>query len=607
MPVSNGRIYRDTSSTPTKGVSLDDIGECLEMPSRDLGTLCQGMEDYETAHVDNDNDNPLFKRSNQYHGQIKAWSKNKPIWFQGVFPSPSDSSYASKRETIMKGSGDGYDTDDRKNGWATNNNTGTAAFKTVYGIEVPTGVALYGSASGSGSFIGSGAGAGDPRIRTQFSTNAEGVLSSGGWLCGLIMDGHTLVQTKVVTMRWRYEPPLADAMRFNELFFDDYDHNSVNPMPRIGDDNSVYLNYDNSDNTINFVITAEKPVVNERNISLSELNSAIKSGWTNPAGNAVPPIIKVGNVAKGIEDMYLCAVVYHTHWDGNAEDSVVVDFALWGSASVPYGNGTATGCNTVVFKIPNYDAQKGGADIPPYGCGASTVKEFFDKMVEKDNVNFLYGQGNDGTNGNKEWRVKFFWCTTNFERVNGDLNDSDYVLLRGNDDYPAGQVIVLKDINDVGNQPYVEIKDGHTIFDDGEGYLSYLFEFVLHNPTDTIITNQLLLVNMYFGNGNGGINTTQPITQSTNTNSFTVSKEQSREFSFSLPNILDTDDVVQFLVYFKYRKAGDSTDRVCGAFLSIITVGTSRFFDIQYIGEASAERYKDWSDYATNYTPLIGS
>lgn len=40
MPTSNGRIYIDTTTTPNKGVSLSDVGECIGVGVMDVGTLC---------------------------------------------------------------------------------------------------------------------------------------------------------------------------------------------------------------------------------------------------------------------------------------------------------------------------------------------------------------------------------------------------------------------------------------------------------------------------------------------------------------------------------------------------------------------------------------
>ena len=40
MPVSNGKIYIDTTVTPNLGVGTDDVGRCLGLSSRDVGTLC---------------------------------------------------------------------------------------------------------------------------------------------------------------------------------------------------------------------------------------------------------------------------------------------------------------------------------------------------------------------------------------------------------------------------------------------------------------------------------------------------------------------------------------------------------------------------------------
>ena len=56
MPTENGRIYIDNSTTPPKGVSIDDIGTCLGRSSRDLGTLCKDED-----------------------GVINKWARYKPI------------------------------------------------------------------------------------------------------------------------------------------------------------------------------------------------------------------------------------------------------------------------------------------------------------------------------------------------------------------------------------------------------------------------------------------------------------------------------------------------------------------------------------------------
>lgn len=486
MPQQNGRIYRDPNATPhALGISLDDIGLCIGLGSRELGTLCQGMDDYETEKVYGVSTNPYYCDSNQYHGSIKAWSKAKPVFFTGPqsFLGPdnvNDVTLHEAWEERRKGNEDGS----RTNPYDENN----YPFKMAYGIEIPTGKELFGTDTTSGGFISSSGKVAPIDAQTA---------AKGGWIFALLTDGKKVINTDVVTLRWRYEPPLSGAalVPFRVLDFDEYIHNAVNPMPLVPNDTIGLTKPGSSSNTFSIPITASLPplpshnglfggnisfgelsdVIAERNITgeyvevttwqtgdnpkalnYYEKNGDDYSATTDTARNVNKRYYR----RKGLKDMYLCAVLYYTVWSGQHEDSISITYCLWGSSNVTYPE---SGWDTVPFSVTV------GSDI----IGISK-DEFWNILIAG------YDPADVAVNGDKGWNVKFFWCTKPIGILG--VPQEPYTLIRGNDTPAFGQRVRFVDLAENG-APIAHINSSLSVHNDGVNNI-YRFEAYIQNVTE---------------------------------------------------------------------------------------------------------------------------
>ena len=563
MPTSNGRIYRKiVSGSPTKGISLDDIAKGTGLrSSRDLGTLCQGMKDYETGHVGGDNDSPLYKDSNEYHGVIARWSKAKPVWFTGPqsFLAPdngTDATLTAAWEARRKGN------ENNPVGRTNPFVTGNPVLKTVYGIEIPTGEKLFGTATGSGTFLSS---SGQFSIN-QATANYNQVISDGGWLCGLLFDGQRIIQTDVVTLRWRYHPPLSgNGAVFHALDFDGYNRKAVNPMPKVEPDTVFGVTFTGGDTptAISIPITAGFPPTPDGNITFAELSDAVKGRGVLGSG-------------VGLADMYLCALLYHTVWDGG-DNNVEIDQCLWGSSSKKFSESQNDGWNRITLSLP------------------SSVMDGPDLSVLKDKL--LNGTGYGDVNGLREWKVKLFWCSSPLSKTNDQPRDgsnnvlSSYKLVRGNDGSPGGTPVRFVDAaNTSAVFPYVVITNPIQVTTNEDGTKNYYATFVVYNPTSNSITFSELWLAAYLDNDH-----TSPILEhpSSGSNATVIipDKNGSHVVTLALENQQADDDYTDFLLYAEY---GNGADNVCGALIRV--GGLSETF-----GEGDVYGRR-WSDYSGEYT-----
>lgn len=571
MPQSNGRIYREiVSGSPTKGISLDDIAKGTGLrSSRDLGTLCQGIKDYETGHVGGVNDNPLYKDSNEYHGVIARWSKAKPVWFTGPqsFLAPdngTDATLAAAWEARRKGNVDSPS--GRTNPYITNN----PVFKMVYGNEIPAGEKLFGTATGSGTFLDS---SGKFTIN-QATADYNQVISDGGWLCGLLFDGQRIIMTDVVTLRWRYNPPLSgNGAVFHALDFDGYNRKAVNPMPKLERDAVIGVTFTGGDTptAISIPITAAFPSVPDGNITFAELNDAIKErGYFGT------------NV--GLADMYLCALVYHTEWAGG-DNNVKIDQCLWGSSSKKFSESQNEGWNRITLSLPSSVMS---------GLNLSTLKDLL-----------LNGTSNDEINGLREWKVKLFWCSAKISKTNDQPRDgsnnvlSSYKLVRGNDDVVGGTPVRFVDADNTSEVfPYVMITNPIQATTNEDGTKNYYATFVIYNPTSNAITFSKVWLAAYLDDDHTSPILEHPLSDnntypSSGSNATVTIPGQggSHVVTLALENQQADDDYTDFLFYAKY---GNGVDNVCGALIRV--GGLSETF-----GEGDVYGRR-WSDYSGEYT-----
>lgn len=74
MPYNNsGVIYVDTTVTPNRGVSIDDVRAVLELDSRDVGTLCSSSDN-----------------------NVNKWAKHKPIVYANAIAPLTDAQFKEK-------------------------------------------------------------------------------------------------------------------------------------------------------------------------------------------------------------------------------------------------------------------------------------------------------------------------------------------------------------------------------------------------------------------------------------------------------------------------------------------------------------------------------
>ena len=74
MPYNNsGVIYVDTTVTPNRGVSIDDVRSVLELDSRDVGTLCSSS-----------------------NNNVNKWAKHKPIVYANAIAPLTDTQFKEK-------------------------------------------------------------------------------------------------------------------------------------------------------------------------------------------------------------------------------------------------------------------------------------------------------------------------------------------------------------------------------------------------------------------------------------------------------------------------------------------------------------------------------
>lgn len=557
MPVSNGRIYRRRPNENPKGISLDDIAKGTGLrDSRDLGTLCQGRKDYETGHVGGVNNNPLYKDSNEYHGVIKRWSKAKPVWFTGTqsFLPPdngTDTALTNLWEERRKGNVDSPD--GRRNTYLAGNPKPN--FKMVYGMEVPTGEQLYGTATGSGTFLSSSG---------QFSINQatadyNQVVTAGGWLCGLLFDGQRIIQTDVVTLRWRYNPPMAGSGAvFHALDFDGYTHKAINPMPRVEKDTIIGVTFSGSETptAISIPITTGFPSLpDDGNITFNELSDLVKARAIVGSG-------------IGLADMYLCALLYHTQWAGG-DNNVEIDQCLWGSAAKKYSENDNTGWNRITLSLPSTAVE---------GLNLASLKDLL-----------LNGTGDDGTNGPKGWKVKLFWSTAKIPATNGQPSGT-YKLIRGNDDIPGGIPVSFVDAaNTSGVYPYVMITNPIQVTTNLDGSKNYYVSFSIYNPKASAVTFNKIWVAGYLDGDHS-----DPIRQYPTNGDYATKQVGAGSFEtidIALENIVEGDNFTDFLLYAKY--GNDAEINVCGALIRV--QGVSETF-----GEGDAYG-RTWSDYSNEY------
>lgn len=379
MPVNNGKIYRDTSTTPPKGVSLDDIAKGIGLASRDLGTLCQGMKDYEDGHAEGVSTNPTYAEGNAYEGQINCWSKAKPVFFTGSQSFLGPDATAAQIMARQQGNGEGYRTDAY---------TGRP-FKMAYGMEIPSGEALFNEAitTGTGSVLADG-----------LPTSVDG-LPSTGFLAGLVLDGERVINTRVTTLRWRYEPPLKDQgtsfIPFRILDFDGYDGNAVSPLPFVqsGLEFGVYQDGGTWKVIADAILPGGLPesrkvgnVVVGGNITFDELCTCIALRDTdfNP------------------KNMYLCGVLYHTdEVDGH------VDYMLWGSAAGRHSDNLGNWLR-IYIELPT-------------GSNADTVA---------------------GITAMKGWKLKTFFCSQRL--LLSDIPQGTTLCVRGSEATATGLKLVRR-------------------------------------------------------------------------------------------------------------------------------------------------------------------
>lgn len=70
---SSGVIYVDTTVTPNRGVSIDDVRSVLELDSRDVGTLCSSSDN-----------------------NVNKWAKHKPIVYANAIAPLTDAQFKEK-------------------------------------------------------------------------------------------------------------------------------------------------------------------------------------------------------------------------------------------------------------------------------------------------------------------------------------------------------------------------------------------------------------------------------------------------------------------------------------------------------------------------------
>ncbi len=505
MPTENGRIYRLPNETPAKGISLDDIGSCLGMSARDLGTLCQGMSGYE-GHTTSSQSSPLYKDIAEYRGQINNWSKAKPVWFTGansLLPpkTANDTGLAQKWEIRYRGNLNGASLRDN-----TYINKGTeqqpsyAPFDTIFANEVPTGNKLYGSATDSGSFT-SGTQGGIGLSTNPSADDLDRIHSLGGWIVDLMMDGNKFGSTNVYTLRWRYNPPVTGSgTPFILLDFDGYDHQSANPMPSVDNYYPIRVTFTNvNDNpnddvlSVSIPISASFPAESGRDgITFDEVEAALKARGiistptrvTSPSGNPFQKGYcesdgqggykestdttvqsKIYYQGKGLSDMYLCALLYHRVACNSEDlsDGVQIDCSLWLSAPVKRSAAQNAGWNKITMYL------QGGQTPTISGFNLNTLKT---KLLD--------------SSGDQDWRIKLFWCSEKIENY-AEPTASSYFLVRGNDSTSAGTLVTFVDANLTSSSPNVSVTSMLAITED-EYNVYYNFAVSVNNPTNDSVT-----------------------------------------------------------------------------------------------------------------------
>ena len=601
MPTDGRTIYRDTSTTPTKGISLDDIGECLNMGTRDLGSLCQGLpgKNYETDLSEQGVSGTEYCNLPDYRGTINCGSKAKPIWFTGSNSILGPDATSAQKAVRQRGNPKGWEgtpngSDGRKNPY--NNNL---AFDMVYGIEIPTGKQLYGTSSGSGTFLSSSG-------EFQFSGTYADLQSDGGWLGALLTDGHQIILTKVYALRWRYEPPMSDITQlpFRVLDFDGYNHYAVNPMPTMVRDKVIGVTFTKSGDTVNRIdipIVASLTSQVEGGISFDELDVAIKArgalsqpsvgtpqsnpfaeGFMEYSGGdyvaTTDTTIQSGKtyyISKGLSDFYLCALIYYTEWGGGDEEDVVFKQCLWASSDVKKKD-DADNWNKISFRIERTGITTGNPYVIHESLNLNTLKDLLTIIP-----------GDDGVNGLKQWRIKFFWCSskigkrisgTDYITANSEPLDTNYLLVRGNDSDIGGTPISFVDRQSSSLKPTVSITARLSVVENQEdGTVSYYVTFSLSNPNlhDTnqrYFTFKEVRVNgyMYDSDSSQGpadcsdsSNAIDLTPNSIKNSNYQVRVNEGEDYTIDVafPDVLANEVFTDFLCYVRY---GNTEKEVCG-------------------------------------------
>lgn len=585
MPTSEGRIYRDTSASPTKGISLDDIGNCIGLGARDLGTLCQGMKGYED-HTTASQSSPLYKDIPEYRGLINNWSKAKPVWFTGANsllpPKTTDSAeLAHKWEVRYRGNLNGAS-------GRINTNIGTSthpAFSTVYANEVPMGDKLYGTSTDSGSFLNSHGGVDLNADATE--EQVEHAMEVGGWMADLMMDGNKFNLTSVYALRWRYNPPLSGVgSPFFQLDYDGYDHNSQSPMP-IADSYPIKVNFEyNSFNDVSRITIPIRAIMpsNSQNggITFDELNAAIRArrivdsrnelpSVSNPTGNPFQKgycekvsgayvestdfsaiSTKTYYKAKDLSDLYLSALLYHRCGNSSIEDGVTIDYTLWLSSSVKMSEANNSGWDLITMDL-HAGAQGTNPTIPNL-----SLDNLKDALL-----------GNDGGDVEKEWRIKMFWSSVSIGQ-NSSVSGA-VTLVRGNDDDPAGTLVTFKDAEYSSASPYVTIYPHLNVTSYESGgvtYYSYSFTFNIVNALAVSIAftqNPKIQVYAYTTDD---YSDPDPQIQTSSYNDLSAGR------TFSVPVglgdvVFDGAPYKGFLVYVKYTNKSNNVTDICGAWIPV--------------------------------------
>lgn len=470
MPQQNGRIYRDPNATPNAlGISLDDIGLCIGLGSRELGTLCQGMDDYETEKVDGVSTNPYYCDSNQYHGSIKAWSKAKPVFFTGpqsyLGPDATPEQIALRQKgmpiSYRKTPTLGDEAEPLDNPYIINEPLGS-----VYGIEVPKADKMYANnmSTGAGDWT-----ADSEQVNTYVdgATGAVSVLE--GFLGGLLMDGLNIAAsgsgagTPVVTLRWRYNPPLSSPtlVPFRVLDYNNYNKNCRCPFPEVIDGVVIGVTKTTGANpSINFTINANLPVVPEGNITFDQIDAAIKADEIGTNKKVLGGL--------GLQDLYLCALVEHIQESIQVSNAYIIDQLYYKSSGVVYRNSSGGGWGQINFNINS-------------AINGKTLDQQYDLLTNGEQTD-----PND-PNGRKMWRVKLFWSSVEINVVNKDMKPSavpNLILVRGDDTSPSGSLVHFLGSSNMA--PQVVSYNVERI-DDGASY-ELNFTFVLQNSTNSEIT-----------------------------------------------------------------------------------------------------------------------